>query len=226
MCSPEKYLLKALSPDTFCLKCQKLIVHSHKSCNCNGKKLQGELNSYQCFLQICSDKSHQPSTSISRAALGRCQRRPGCSEGSGHVWSLQGLHRFYFLNSILVLQKGLFWSIILGQTWSCAEIRVRVFRVSVEVTTEKEWKKRKGQLKKLHLLGAAGLLSLWEDSCRDVCGSLTAQGSAGLEFFSQHECFREMYNLSTANRSWEGEIVQEGSAERDCNGGGILGQYY
>lgn len=123
MCSLEKYLLEALSPDFFCLKYQKLIVHGHKSCNCSGKKIHGNWIpisvSFRSALTNPIFPAH-PSPRPAWAALGSCWR-PGCCEGSGHVSVTAGAAQFlfflFFWNSVLVLQKGLFGSIILGQTF-------------------------------------------------------------------------------------------------------------
>lgn len=216
MCSLEKYLLKALSPDTFCLKCQKLIVHSHKSYNCNGKKLQGNWIPISVSFRSALTNPISPAHP-SRAAQGRCQRRPGCSEGSVHVWGRTVLI-FNILNSILVLQKGLFWSVILGETI------LKLCRNTCEgfqsFSRSDNWEemKQKGSLRSFTCWEQLGLL---QPSGRFLQGCVWVSDSTG-------PCWpwillprwavlgrSRIYPLQTGQ--WlEGEIVQEGwSQERE-----------
>lgn len=184
MCSLEKYLLKALSPDTSCLKCQKLIVHGHKSCNCSGKKLHGNWIpisvSFRSALTNPISPAH-PSPGRAWAAVGRCWR-PGCFAGSVHVWVTAGaaqlLFFLYFLNSILVLQKGLFGSVILGQTFLklCRNMCEGFQSFSRSDNWEEMKQKEKGSPRNFTCWSSWDSWGLWEGSCRGVCGSLTAQG--------------------------------------------------
>lgn len=160
----EKYLLKALWPHRMCLKCQKLTVHGHKSCNCNGKKWCGNwIPMSVSFRSALTNPTCPalPSPVLTRAALGSCWR-PGCFEGSVHVWVTGGAAEFlvflHFLDSILVLQKGLFGSVILGQAFLklCRNMREGFQSFSRSVNWEEM--KQKGSLRSFTCWKQLGIL--------------------------------------------------------------------
>lgn len=118
-----------------------------------------ELNSYECFLQVCSDKSHLPSTSIPSAHTGRTWQ---LLEAWLHVWVTGGAAAFlvflHFLDSILVLQKGLFGSVILGQAFLklCRNMREGFQSFSGSVNWEEM--KQKGSLRSFTCWKQLGIL--------------------------------------------------------------------